>query len=91
MPPLGTGRAGGRGWGARAGAVGSWARAHAGRAGVGTTGAQAGVGARGAGRERAGRAAWACGARGLGVPVRMVGMLAGSAGPVWVLVNLARF
>ena len=27
----------------------------------------------------------------LGVPVRMLGMLAGSAGPVWVLVNLAQF
>ena len=36
---------------------------------------------------RAGRAAWACS---LGVPVRMVGMLAGSVGPVWVLVNLAQ-
>ena len=47
----------------------------------------------GAGRERAAwvRAAWARAARGLGVPVRMVGMLAGSAGPVWVLVNLAQF
>ena len=42
----------------------------------------------GAGRHRrAGRGR----ARGLGVPVRMVGMLAGSAGPVWVLVNLAQF
>ena len=46
------------------------------------------MGARGARRERAGRAAWACG---VGVPVRMVGMLAGSVGPVWVLVNLAQF
>ena len=39
-----------------------------------------------------GRATWARGARrarGLGVPVCMVGMLAGSAGPDWVLVNLA--
>ena len=47
--------------------------------------------ARGARRrqERAGR--WAARARDLGVPVRMVGMLAGSAGPVWVLVNLAQF
>ena len=43
---------------------------------------------RGGLRRRAGRAAWA---RGLGVPVRMVGRLAGSTGPVWVLVNLAQF
>ena len=49
------------------------------------------VGARGVGRERAGRVAWARGARGLDVPVHMVGMLAGSAGPVWVLMNLAQF
>ena len=44
---------------------------------------------------RVGRCDTACwhprhGAR-LGVPVRMLGMLAGSAGPVWVLVNLAQF
>ena len=42
-------------------------------------------------RGRVGRAVWARGAPGLGVPVHMVGMLAGSAGPVWVLVNLAQF
>ena len=43
---------------------------------------------------RRGRQTWGRGARGgrcLGMPVRMVGMLAGSAGPVWVLVNLAQF
>ena len=49
------------------------------------------MGTWGAGREGAGRAAWARGARGLGVPVHMVGMLAGSARPVWVFVNLAHF
>ena len=86
--------------------VGCWARRACGKRGAATRGARAeackarversgragaGVGARSAGRERAGRAAWAPGARGLGVPVRIVGMLAGSAGPVWVLVNLAQF
>ena len=43
-----------------------------------------GVSAWGARRGRAG-------ARGVGVPVRMVGMLAGSARPVRVLMNLAQF
>ena len=42
------------------------------------------------GRRLAGRRR-ARGARGLGVPVRIVGRLVGSAGPVWVLVNLAQF
>ena len=65
-------------------------------------GLQAGVRACWASRHRRGRRgrragkrwaqAWARGPRGprgLGVLVRMVGWLAGSAGPVWVLVNLA--
>ena len=70
-------------------------QARAGRAGVGAAGVQAGAGRRRgrgfAGRERIGRTAWARGARSLGMPVRMVGRLAGSIGPVWVLVNLAQF
>ena len=40
---------------------------------------------------RAGCTVWARGARGLGLPVRKVGMLPRSAGPVLVLVNLAQF
>ena len=74
---------GGCAGGRRAGARGAQAAARE---------AGAGVGARGAGRERAERAAWACGARGLGMPVR-----AGWAcwlvswASFWCTVHLAQF
>ena len=78
------GRAGGRcrKLGARArGAVGVRACGAGRRAG-----GALGVSVLGVGRGRTGR-----GVRCLGVLVRMVSMLAGSVGPVWVLVNLAQF
>ena len=77
-----TNAAGGHG----AGALGSRGEQAAGARGARGARALGGTGARHAGPGSEGRGR----ARGLGVPVLMLGMLAGSAGPVWVLVNLAQ-
>ena len=85
-------RRGARGRARRACARGKRAAAALGRAGAADEQAQASVvgeraiGARAAGRAQQARpcAAWAW-------PRCWLGMLVGSAGPVWVLVNLAQF